>query len=66
MTQTKRELLIEVWGYPDVQLETRTVENTIGVLRRKLEAFDGGAGFLLTVRGAGFRLGPTVTITATE
>jgi DNA-binding response OmpR family regulator len=60
---SKRELLTEVWGYPDVPLETRTVENTIGVLRRKLEQEAGDAAFIVTVRGAGFKLGPEVTVT---
>lgn len=57
---SKREFLTEVWGYPDVELETRTVENTIGVLRRKLETDQKNPTFLLTVRGEGFKLGPDV------
>lgn len=57
---SKREFLTEVWGYPDVPLETRTVENTIGTLRRKIEADPDAPRVLLTVRGEGFKLGPDV------
>jgi DNA-binding response OmpR family regulator len=57
---SKREFLTAVWGYPDVPLETRTVENTIGVLRRKIEADPAAPRILLTVRGDGFKLGPDV------
>ena len=61
---SKRELLTGVWGYPEVELETRTVENTLGVLRRKLEGLDGAACFIVTVRGLGFRLAPEVELQA--
>lgn len=57
---SKREFLTEVWGYPDVQLETRTVENTIGVLRRKIEADAQDPRILLTIRGEGWKLGADV------
>ncbi|GIW72740.1 MAG: DNA-binding response regulator [Planctomycetota bacterium] len=58
---SKREFLTEVWGYPDVELETRTVENTIGVLRRKIEPDARRPRILITVRGEGFKLGPEVS-----
>jgi two-component system response regulator RegX3 len=57
---SKREFLTEVWGYPDVAIETRTVENTIGVLRRKIEPDPQAPRVLITVRGDGFKLGPDV------
>jgi DNA-binding response OmpR family regulator len=57
---SKREFLTEVWGYPDVDLETRTVENTVGVLRRKVEADPAHPRVVITVRGEGFKLGPEV------
>ncbi len=57
---SKREFLTEVWGYPDVPIETRTVENTIGVLRRKIEPDPAAPRIVITVRGDGFKLGPDV------
>jgi DNA-binding response OmpR family regulator len=57
---SKREFLTAVWGYPDVALETRTVENTIGVLRRKIEADQAEPKILLTIRGEGWKLGADV------
>jgi DNA-binding response OmpR family regulator len=61
---SKRELLLDVWGYPDVPIETRTVENTVGVLRRKLDSAVGESGpaVIVTVRGAGFKLANEVDV----
>ncbi|MGB7182043.1 MAG: response regulator transcription factor [Burkholderiaceae bacterium] len=51
------ELLSTVWGYsPDLELETRTVDIHIAKLRRKIEATASEPRYLVTVRGAGYRL----------
>jgi two-component system phosphate regulon response regulator PhoB len=49
---SRRELLSKVWRLPP-GLRTRTVDNSVKRLRRKL----GGAGSgIETVRGAGYRM----------
>jgi two-component system OmpR family response regulator len=48
---TKTELLERVWDARGVGYDPNTVEVYVGYLRRKL-----GAGLVLTVRGAGYRL----------
>lgn len=54
---SREELLNQVWGYArSIQLETRTVDIHIAKLRRKLEANPRQPRFLITVRGAGYRL----------
>lgn len=51
------ELLNKVWGYDrGLDLETRTVDIHIAKLRRKIEATPGEPHYLVTVRGAGYRL----------
>ena len=51
------ELLTHVWGYAkDLDLETRTVDIHIAKIRRKLEPTPAEPQYLLTVRGAGYRL----------
>ena len=51
------ELLNSVWGYAkNLQLETRTVDIHIAKLRRKIEPDPSQPRYLLTVRGAGYRL----------
>ena len=51
------ELLNKVWGYArTAELETRTVDIHIAKLRRKIEPDPARPRFLLTVRGAGYRL----------
>ncbi len=51
------ELLTKVWGYAkNLELETRTVDIHIAKLRRKIELDPAKPHFLLTVRGAGYRL----------
>ncbi|MDA1075865.1 MAG: response regulator transcription factor [Proteobacteria bacterium] len=51
------ELLSEVWGYArGIDIETRTVDIHIAKLRRKLEPNPKEPDYLLTVRGAGYRL----------
>ncbi len=51
------ELLNKVWGYDrTIDLETRTVDIHIAKLRRKIETTPGEPHYLVTVRGAGYRL----------
>ncbi len=49
------ELLREVWAYPDVPL-TRSVDNAIARLRKKIEADPARPRFILTVHGDGYCL----------
>ena len=54
---SREELLHKVWGYAkNLDLETRTVDIHIAKLRRKIEANSNEPRFLVTVRGAGYRL----------
>jgi len=54
---SREELLSSVWGYaPELDIETRTVDIHIAKLRRKIEADPKSPRYLLTVRGAGYRL----------
>jgi two-component system response regulator RegX3 len=54
---SREELLHKVWGYPlGSGIETRTVDIHVAKLRRKIEADPAQPRFLLTVRGAGYRL----------
>ena len=54
---SRDELLNKVWGYADdIELETRTVDIHIAKLRRKLEPDSSHPRYLVTVRGAGYRL----------
>ncbi len=54
---SREELLNKVWGYAkELDIETRTVDIHIAKLRRKLEPDPAHPEFLLTVRGAGYRL----------
>jgi DNA-binding response OmpR family regulator len=48
------ELLVEVWGYRDGSIQTRTVDVHMQQLRAKLKAV-GGDAWLETVRGRGYR-----------
>lgn len=53
----REELLHKVWGYArDLDIETRTVDIHIAKLRRKIEPSPAEPRYLLTVRGAGYRL----------
>lgn len=57
----RREFLSNVWGYPaGAEIETRTVENTIGKLRQKIEPQRKEPRVVLTVHGAGWKLGEAV------
>jgi len=54
---SREELLNRVWGYAkNLGLETRTIDIHIAKLRRKIEPDPGRPRFLVTVRGAGYRL----------
>lgn len=54
---SREELLNKIWGYAkNLDLETRTVDIHIAKLRRKIEPDPANPCFLLTVRGAGYRL----------
>lgn len=51
------ELLTRVWGYAkDIALETRTVDIHIAKIRRKIEPVPAEPKYLVTVRGAGYKL----------
>ncbi|MDQ7050616.1 MAG: response regulator transcription factor [Enterobacterales bacterium] len=54
---TRDELLHQVWGYPkNSDIETRTVDIHIAKIRKKIEVDAKQPAFLLTVRGAGYKL----------
>lgn len=54
---SREELLSVVWGYSeDLQIETRTVDIHIARIRRKIEVDPKAPVFLVTVRGAGYKL----------
>lgn len=52
---TREELLVDVWGYRDGSMQTRTVDVHIGQLRSKLATVPGGEGWIDTIRGRGYR-----------
>jgi DNA-binding response OmpR family regulator len=53
----REELLAKVWGYArNLGIETRTVDIHIAKLRRKIEPDPANPRYLVTVRGAGYRL----------
>jgi len=50
-------LLNKLWGYAkNLDLETRTVDIHIAKLRRKIEKNSAKPDYLVTIRGAGYRL----------
>jgi two-component system response regulator RegX3 len=54
---SREELLTKVWGYArGLGIETRTVDIHIAKIRRKLEPDPAEPRYLVTVRGAGYRL----------
>lgn len=54
---SREELLNKVWGYANnIELETRTVDIHIAKIRRKIERVPSQPKYLITVRGAGYRL----------
>ena len=52
---TRRELLGEVWGYRD-DVNSRTVDTHLALLRRKLGHGPEEPGYIMTVAKAGYRL----------
>lgn len=54
------ELLREVWGYPDVPM-TRSVDNAVARLRKKIEANPRRPHFIQTAHGDGYCLTTTPT-----
>jgi DNA-binding response OmpR family regulator len=58
---SREELLEQVWGYHKaMMIETRTVDIHIAKLRRKIEADPKNPRFLVTLRGEGYRLLPSL------
>lgn len=55
---SRQELLKEVWGYGNADINTRTVDVHLSELRRKLEDDPANPRYILTVRKAGYRLKP--------
>jgi len=53
----RHELLREVWGYPDAPA-TRSVDNAVARLRKKLESDPGRPRYIHTVRGDGYTITP--------
>ena len=51
----REELLVQVWGYHDGTVRTRTVDVHILQLRGKLRQIPGGDDWIGTVRGRGYR-----------
>jgi DNA-binding response OmpR family regulator len=54
---TRDAFLLEVWKYPTANVETRTVDNTLAALRRKIERDATAPRIIQTVRGKGYRWG---------
>jgi len=51
------ELLSKLWGYSrEMDIETRTVDIHIAKLRKKIELMPSNPQFLMTIRGAGYKL----------
>ncbi len=54
---SREELLSEIWGYqPDMAIETRTVDIHVAKIRKKIEPSPKTPKFLITVRGAGYKI----------
>ena len=59
---SRSEFLTSVWGYPSgSRVVTRTVENTIGKLRKKIERDRKDPQVVITVHGSGWKLGEGIT-----
>jgi two-component system response regulator RegX3 len=54
---TRDDFLLDVWQYGTTNVETRTVDNTLAALRRKIERDPADPRIILTVRGKGYRWG---------
>ena len=55
MTFTRQQLLQDVWNFA-ATLVTRTVDQTVATLRKKIESHPDQPQFLQTVYGVGYRL----------
>jgi DNA-binding response OmpR family regulator len=55
----RNELLREVWGYLDANVTTRSVDQTIARLRKKIETNPHHPEFIRTVHGDGYCLSAT-------
>jgi DNA-binding response OmpR family regulator len=53
----RHELLREIWGYPDAPT-TRSVDNAIARLRKKIEPDPGHPRYIHTVHGDGYMITP--------
>ncbi len=58
-TASREELLVDVWGYRDGTIRTRTIDVHVQQLRAKLRAIPDGQASIATVRGLGYRLEPS-------
>ncbi len=54
---TRDDFLLHVWKYPTANVQTRTVDNTLAALRKKVEENPARPDLILTVRGKGYRWG---------
>jgi len=54
---TRDQFLLEVWLYPTANVETRTVDNTLAALRKKIERDPAEPQIIKTVRGKGYKWG---------
>jgi DNA-binding response OmpR family regulator len=52
---TREELLVDVWGYQDGTIQTRTIDVHVQQLRKRLRAVPGGEAWIGTVRGRGYK-----------
>ncbi len=52
---SREELLVDVWGYRDGTVRTRTVDVHVQQLRAKLRVIAGADRWISTVRGRGYR-----------
>ncbi len=53
---SREELLVDVWGYRDGTIRTRTIDVHVQQLRSKLRAIPAASEWIATVRGRGYRL----------
>lgn len=53
---SRQELLKEVWGYQNPDIDTRTVDIHMTKLRKKIEVNPEKPEFILTIRGEGYRI----------
>ena len=54
---SREELLSNIWGYqPEMAIETRTVDIHIAKIRKKIEQNPKNPNYLVTVRGAGYKM----------